>query len=45
MAPIQRRNIPYNAVKDFTAIAMMAGTPNVLVVGAGINSNGFAEGL
>jgi tripartite-type tricarboxylate transporter receptor subunit TctC len=26
------RNIPYNAVKDFTAIAMVAGTPNVLVV-------------
>jgi tripartite-type tricarboxylate transporter receptor subunit TctC len=30
------RNIPYNAVKDFTAIAMVAGTPNVLVVGAGV---------
>ncbi len=28
------RNIPYNAVKDFTAIAMVAGTPNVLVVSA-----------
>lgn len=26
------RNIPYNAVKDFTAIAMVAGTPNVFVV-------------
>jgi len=26
------RNISYNAVKDFTPIAMVAGTPNVLVV-------------
>ena len=30
------RNIPYNAVKDFTAIAMVAGTPNVFVVGSGV---------
>ena len=30
------RNIPYNAVNDFTAIAMVAGTPNVLVVGSGV---------
>lgn len=30
------RNVPYDAVKDFTAIAMVAGTPNVLVVGAGV---------
>jgi len=28
------RNISYNAVKDFTPIAMVAGTPNVLVVSA-----------
>ena len=33
------RNIPYNAVKDFTAIAMVAGTPNVLVVGSGVAAN------
>ena len=26
------RNVPYDAVKDFTAIAMVGGTPNVLVV-------------
>ena len=30
------RNIPYNAVKDFTAIAMVAGTPNVFVVSSGV---------
>lgn len=30
------RNIPYDAVKDFTAIAMVAGTPNVLVVGTAV---------
>ncbi len=33
------RNIPYNAVKDFTAIAMVAGTPNVFVVGSGVAAN------
>ncbi len=33
------RNIPYNAVKDFTAIAMVAGTPNVFVVSAGVAAN------
>src|SRR5512135_3291398 len=26
------RKVPYDAVKDFTAIAMVGGTPNVLVV-------------
>lgn len=37
------RNIPYNAVKDFTAIAMVAGTPNVLVVGAGVPATNVKE--
>ena len=37
------RNIPYNAVKDFTAIAMVAGTPNVLVVGSGVAANNLKE--
>ena len=30
------RKVPYDAVKDFTPIAMVAGTPNVLVIGAGV---------
>ena len=27
------RKVPYDAVRDFTAVAMVGGTPNVLVVG------------
>jgi tripartite-type tricarboxylate transporter receptor subunit TctC len=30
------RKVPYDAVKDFTPVAMVVGTPNVLVVGAGV---------
>ena len=37
------RNIPYNAVKDFTAIAMVAGTPNVLVVNANVAANSLKD--
>lgn len=37
------RNIPYDAVKDFTAIAMVAGTPNVLVVGGGVPAASVKE--
>ena len=33
------RKVPYDAVRDFTPIAMLAGTPNVLVVGAGVPAN------
>ncbi len=37
------RNISYDAVKDFTAIAMVAGTPNVLVVGSGVPAASVKE--
>ncbi len=37
------RNIPYDAVKDFTAIVMVAGTPNVLVVGSGVPAASVKE--
>ena len=37
------RNIPYSAVKDFTAIAMVAGTPNVLVVGSGVAATNLKD--
>jgi tripartite-type tricarboxylate transporter receptor subunit TctC len=30
------RKVPYDAVRDFTAIAMVGGTPNVLVVYPGL---------
>jgi tripartite-type tricarboxylate transporter receptor subunit TctC len=30
------RKVPYDAVKDFTPVAMVVGTPTVLVVGAGV---------
>lgn len=40
------RKVPYDAVKDFSPIAMVAGTPNVLVVGTGVpvtDLKGFVE--
>jgi tripartite-type tricarboxylate transporter receptor subunit TctC len=35
-APATRSKLPYDALKDFTPIGMIGGTPNVLVVHAGL---------
>ncbi|MEP7208807.1 MAG: tripartite tricarboxylate transporter substrate binding protein [Casimicrobiaceae bacterium] len=37
------RKLPYDAVKDFTPIAMVGGTPNVLVVPASLPVKSLAE--
>jgi tripartite-type tricarboxylate transporter receptor subunit TctC len=37
------RKVPYDAVKDFTAIAMVGGTPNVLVVHPSVPARSLAE--
>jgi tripartite-type tricarboxylate transporter receptor subunit TctC len=37
------RKLPYDAVKDFTPIAMVGGTPNVLCVYAGLPVNSLKE--
>ena len=37
------RKLPYDAVKDFTAIAMVGGTPNVLVVPPSLPVKSLAE--
>src|SRR5712691_7647826 len=40
------RKVPYDAVKDFTAIAMVGGTPNILVVAPSVpvaDLNGFID--
>jgi tripartite-type tricarboxylate transporter receptor subunit TctC len=37
------RKLPYDAVKDFTAIAMVGGTPNVLIVPQASPANSLAE--
>ena len=40
------RKLPYDAVKDFTAIAMVGGTPNILVVTPSVpvtDLNGFID--
>ena len=40
------RKVPYDAVKDFTAIAMVGGTPNILVVLPSVpvaDLNGFID--
>ena len=37
------RKIPYDAVKDFTPIAMVGGTPNVLAVNASVPAKSLKE--
>ena len=37
------RKLPYDAIKDFTPIGMIGGTPNVLVVTAGLPVNNMKE--
>ncbi|MSQ56304.1 MAG: tripartite tricarboxylate transporter substrate binding protein [Limnohabitans sp.] len=44
-SPATRRNLPYDAIKDFTPIGMIGGTPNVLVINANIPAQDFAQFL
>ena len=37
------RKLPYDAVKDFTPVAMVAGTPNILVVPASVPASTLKE--
>ncbi len=37
------RKLPYDAIKDFTAIAMVGGTPNILVVPPSLPAKTLAE--
>ena len=39
------RDVPYDAVKDFTPVGMIGGTPNVLVVGPTVPSQNFKDFL
>jgi tripartite-type tricarboxylate transporter receptor subunit TctC len=41
--PAVKRNLGYDAVRDFTPIAMIGGTPNVLVVSRALPVNTLAE--
>ena len=37
------RKLPYDAIKDFTPIAMVGGTPNIMVVNPGVAANSLKE--
>ena len=39
------RKLPYDAVKDFTPVAMVGGTPNIIVLNPGVPANTFTEFL
>jgi tripartite-type tricarboxylate transporter receptor subunit TctC len=41
--PAVKKNLGYDAVKDFTPIAMLGGTPNVLVVARAVPVNSLQE--
>ena len=41
--PAVKRNLSYDAIKDFTPIAMLGGTPNVLVVARAVPVNTLQE--
>jgi len=41
--PAVKRNLGYDAVKDFTPVAMIGGTPNVLVVARAVPVNTLQE--
>jgi len=42
-SPATRSKLPYDAIKDFTPVGMIGGTPNVLVVTAALPSNTVAQ--
>jgi tripartite-type tricarboxylate transporter receptor subunit TctC len=42
-SPATRSKLPYDAIKDFTPVGMIGGTPNVLVVNAALPVNNVAE--
>ncbi len=42
-SPATRSKLPYDAVKDFTPVGMIGGTPNVLVVDANLPIHNVAE--
>ena len=41
--PAVKKNLGYDAIKDFTPIAMIGGTPNLLVVARGVPVNTLQE--
>lgn len=43
IAPLIYKNLPYNAFKDFTPVALFSTVPNVLVVSSGTPAKNVAE--
>lgn len=42
-SPATRAKLPYDAIRDFTPVGMIGGTPNVLVVGSSLPVNTVKE--